>query len=134
MTVQKEKLRIDADPKRRLHSRRVNLFLLPASNLLTHSIDTHSSVVVKSCKDKVKKKCIFRFLNANKNILTVSPLRKIAPQTTASSNRDANTHGSQRTRTRIFFSFFYFFFLIILPCKEIYVVYFCTHHRQHITG
>ena len=64
------------------------------------------------------KPCIFRFLNANKNVVMVCPLRKIIPQTTASPNRDENTHGSHSATELILFVCLGF--SIILACKEIY--------------
>lgn len=45
----------------------------------------------------------FRFLNANKNVVMVCPLRKIIPQATVSPNRDENTHGSHSATDLILF-------------------------------
>ena len=52
---------------------------------------------------------VFRFLNANKNVEMVCPLRKITPQTTASPNRDENTHGSHSAAELVLFFCFLFF-------------------------
>ena len=52
---------------------------------------------------------VFRFLNAIKNVEMVCPLRKITPQTTASPNRDENTHGSHSAAELVLFFCFLFF-------------------------
>ena len=73
---------------------------------------TRQSLRVEKDESISPKPCIFRFLNANKNVVAVTPLRKMTPQTTESSNCDEITHGAQQNSS--------YFSLIILACKEIH--------------
>ena len=66
---------------------------------------TRQSLRVEKDESISPKPCIFRFLNANKNVVAVTPLRKMTPQATESSNCDEITHGSHSAaELKIFFS------------------------------
>ena len=66
---------------------------------------TRQSLRVEKDESISAKPCIFRFLNANKNVVAVTPLRKMTPQTTESSNCDEMTHGSHSAaELELFFS------------------------------
>ena len=66
---------------------------------------TRQSLRVEKDESISPKPCIFRFLNANKNVVAVTPLRKMTPQTTESFNCDEITHGSHSAaELKLFFS------------------------------